>query len=222
MHSGRGWRVEVLFLPLHLQLPSAVSKLREELDAYAKTTKHKPQCSTFAPGQRWADVRIDALFNLQEKLLANHLVGLNTRPAAPPTTPRTRPAASGDRPEAYSKYITPRLMKLRGKNITVHQAVRCSQVRTNLALSAPSTRHVCARHTINAYRPRMFFDMRTVVKHEVNRSIGWHCIAQCHAPPCLAERDDPTQHAKGRAGDCLWPCKETATQRTVTRGVSVV
>ena len=34
-----------------------------------------------------------------------------------------------------------------------------------------------------------------------------------------AERSDPTQHAKGRTGDCPGPRKETATRRNVTRGV---
>ena len=34
----------------------------------------------------------------------------------------------------------------------------------------------------------------------------------------MAERSDPTQHAKGRTCDCLGPRKETATQRNVTKG----
>ena len=33
-----------------------------------------------------------------------------------------------------------------------------------------------------------------------------------------AERSDPTQHAKGRTGDCPGPRKETTTRRNVTRG----
>ena len=32
------------------------------------------------------------------------------------------------------------------------------------------------------------------------------------------ERSDPTQHAKGRTGDCPGPRKETTTQRNVTQG----
>ena len=32
-------------------------------------------------------------------------------------------------------------------------------------------------------------------------------------------RSNPTQHAKGRTGDCLGPRKETTTRRNVTRGV---
>ena len=32
------------------------------------------------------------------------------------------------------------------------------------------------------------------------------------------ERSDPTQHAKGRLGDCAGPRKETATQRNDTQG----
>ena len=35
------------------------------------------------------------------------------------------------------------------------------------------------------------------------------------------ERSDPTQHAKGRTGDCPGPRKETTTGRNVTRGGSV-
>ena len=42
---------------------------------------------------------------------------------------------------------------------------------------------------------------------------------QEHRPQRLTERSDPTQHAKGRAGDCPGPRKETTTRRTVTRGV---
>ena len=32
------------------------------------------------------------------------------------------------------------------------------------------------------------------------------------------ERSDPTQHAKGRTGDCPGPRKEAATRRDVTQG----
>ena len=32
------------------------------------------------------------------------------------------------------------------------------------------------------------------------------------------ERSDPTQHAKGRAGDCPGPCKGATTRRNVTQG----
>ena len=40
-----------------------------------------------------------------------------------------------------------------------------------------------------------------------------------HRPLWPTERSDPTQHAKGRTGDCPGPRKETATRRNVTRGV---
>ena len=39
-----------------------------------------------------------------------------------------------------------------------------------------------------------------------------------HRPQRPTERSDPTQHAKGRTGDCPGPRKGTATRRTVTRG----
>ena len=39
-----------------------------------------------------------------------------------------------------------------------------------------------------------------------------------HRPQRPTERSDPTQHAKGRTGDCPGPRKETATRRTVTQG----
>ena len=39
-----------------------------------------------------------------------------------------------------------------------------------------------------------------------------------HRPQRPTERSDPTQHAKGRAGDCPGPRKETTTGRTVTQG----
>ena len=41
---------------------------------------------------------------------------------------------------------------------------------------------------------------------------------QEHRPQRPTERSDPTQHAKGRTGDCPGPCKETTTRRNVTRG----
>ena len=41
---------------------------------------------------------------------------------------------------------------------------------------------------------------------------------QEHRPQRLTERSDPTQHAKGRTGDCPGPCKETTTRGIVTRG----
>ena len=39
-----------------------------------------------------------------------------------------------------------------------------------------------------------------------------------HRPQRPTERSDPTQHAKGRTGDCPGPRKETTTRRNVTRG----
>ena len=41
---------------------------------------------------------------------------------------------------------------------------------------------------------------------------------QEHRPQRPTERSDPTQHAKGRTGDCPGPRKETTTRRHVTRG----
>ena len=42
---------------------------------------------------------------------------------------------------------------------------------------------------------------------------------QEHRPQRPTERSDPTQHAKGRTGDCPGPRKEAATRRHVTQGV---
>ena len=42
---------------------------------------------------------------------------------------------------------------------------------------------------------------------------------QEHRPQRPTERSDPTQHAKGRTGDCPGPRKGTTTRRNVTRGV---
>ena len=39
-----------------------------------------------------------------------------------------------------------------------------------------------------------------------------------HRPQRPTERSDPTQHAKGRAGDCTGPRNEAATRRHVTGG----
>ena len=41
---------------------------------------------------------------------------------------------------------------------------------------------------------------------------------QEHRPQRPTERNDPTQHAKGRTGDCPGPRKGTTTRRNVTRG----
>ena len=43
---------------------------------------------------------------------------------------------------------------------------------------------------------------------------------QEHRPQRPTERSNPTQHAKGRTGDCPGPRKETTTRRNVTRGVA--
>ena len=42
---------------------------------------------------------------------------------------------------------------------------------------------------------------------------------QEHRPQRQTERSDPTQHAKGRTGDCPGPRKGATTRRNVTRGV---
>ena len=39
-----------------------------------------------------------------------------------------------------------------------------------------------------------------------------------HRPQRPTERSDPTQHAKGRTGECPGPRKETTTGRNVTQG----
>ena len=39
-----------------------------------------------------------------------------------------------------------------------------------------------------------------------------------HRPQRPTERSDPTQHAKGRPGDCPGPCKGATTRRNVTQG----
>ena len=41
-----------------------------------------------------------------------------------------------------------------------------------------------------------------------------------HRPQRPTERSDPTQHAKGRTGDCPGPRKGATTRRNVTQGVS--
>ena len=41
---------------------------------------------------------------------------------------------------------------------------------------------------------------------------------QEHRPQRPTERSDPTQHAKGRTGDCPGPRKGTTTRRNVTQG----
>ena len=43
---------------------------------------------------------------------------------------------------------------------------------------------------------------------------------QEHRPQRPTESSDPTQHVKGRTGDCPGPCKGTTTRRNVTQGVN--
>ena len=72
---------------------------------------------------------------------------------------------------------------------------------------APLTRK---RHTIPhpaQFRHTNYWAPRTRKRHP-----------QEHRPPRPTERSDPTQHAKGRTGDCPGPRKETATRRNVTQG----
>ena len=52
--------------------------------------------------------------------------------------------------------------------------------------------------------------------HWAPRTLKRH--QQEHRPQRPTESSDPTQHAKGRTGDCPGPRKETTTRRTVTRG----
>ena len=65
------------------------------------------------------------------------------------------------------------------------------------------------RHLPHSAQPRHTNDWapRTRKRHQ-----------QEHRPQRPTERSDPTQHAKGRTGDCPGPCKETTTRRNVTRG----
>ena len=74
---------------------------------------------------------------------------------------------------------------------------------------APLTRK---RHTIpHPAQPRHTNDWapRTRKRHR-----------QEHRPQRPTERSDPTQHAKGRTGDCPGPRKGATTRRNVTWGVS--
>ena len=50
----------------------------------------------------------------------------------------------------------------------------------------------------------------------------WQRHQQQHRPQWPTESSDPTQHAKGRTGDCPGPRKETTTRRNVTQGGSRV
>ena len=54
-------------------------------------------------------------------------------------------------------------------------------------------------------------------RHWAPRTRKRHRHQQEHRPQWLTERSDPTQHAKGRTGDCPGPRKETATRRNVTQ-----
>ena len=52
-----------------------------------------------------------------------------------------------------------------------------------------------------------YWALRTRIRHQ-----------QEHRPQRSAESSDPTQHAKGRTGDCPGPRKGTAARRNVTQG----
>ena len=72
---------------------------------------------------------------------------------------------------------------------------------------APLTRK---RHPPHSAQPRHtnYWAPRTRKQHQRE-----------HRPQRPTERSDPTQHAKGRAGDRPGPRKETTTRRHVTQGV---
>ena len=68
----------------------------------------------------------------------------------------------------------------------------------------------CKRHTMpHPAQPRhtSHWAPRTRKRHQ-----------QEHRPQRRTERSDPTQHAKGRTGDCPGPRKEATTRRNVTQG----
>ena len=69
----------------------------------------------------------------------------------------------------------------------------------------------CKRHTMpHPTQPQHtnYWAPRTRKRHQ-----------QEHRPQRPTESSDPTQHAKGRTGDCPGPRKETTTRRNVTQGV---
>jgi len=125
-----------------VRLPAAVAtRLREELDAYAATASYVPRSSVFRPGERWATIRMEALYILQERLLANHFP---EAPARAETAPPPPVPTHGEYPALYNRYLLARLLTLRQKNVLVHQAVHCSQRRpyaTAQACLARSTGH---------------------------------------------------------------------------------
>ena len=77
-----------------------------------------------------------------------------------------------------------------------------SSIRQLLGAADAQTAHQAQPQHTNYWAPR------TRKRHQ-----------QEHRPQRPTERSDPTQHAKGRTGDCPGPCKETTTRRKVTRGV---
>ena len=50
--------------------------------------------------------------------------------------------------------------------------------------------------------------------------LTWKRHHKGHWPQRPSESSDPTQHPKGRTGDCPGPRKESATSRNVTQGVN--
>ena len=75
----------------------------------------------------------------------------------------------------------------------------------------------CAARSAGAQMARMIGRGLHSARHKENRCKRKR-HQQEHRPQRPTERSDPTQHAKGRAGDCPGPRKETATRRNVTRG----
>ena len=65
------------------------------------------------------------------------------------------------------------------------------------------------RHTMHPAQPQHtnYWDRRTRKRHQRE-----------HWPQRPTESSNPTQHAKGRTGDCPGPRKETTTRRNVTQG----
>ena len=62
----------------------------------------------------------------------------------------------------------------------------------------------------------------TAPAHQRRGTPPWKRHQREHRPQRPTERSDPTQHAKGRTGDCPGPRKGATTRRNVTRGGNLV
>ena len=105
-----------------------------------------------------------------------------------------------------------------GRGFLHVHAVKCGGGGTGGGYGRPVDRGAWAAKTVK--RPRQQPAPPQYANHWAPRTRKRH--QQEHRPQRPTESSDPTQHAKGRTGECPGPRKETDTRRNVTQAGGIV